>query len=103
MRQQPFYYSDGPYLQALQGLHGALCQAEAFVKFVGQPRTGKSSVCEKLTQFLQHKQYQVVYFDYAIESPEMLRAMLAQELDLPGSSTLPVSWKACWYPAPTNP
>lgn len=88
MRQQPFYYSDGPYLQALQGLHGALCQAEAFVKFVGQPRTGKSSVCEKLTQFLQHKQYQVVYFDYAIESPEMLRAMLAQELDLPGSSSL---------------
>lgn len=88
MRRQAFYFSGGPYLQALQGLHSALCEPGAFVKLVGQPRTGKSTVCEKLTQFLQRKDYQVVYFDYAIESPEMLRAMLAQELNLPGSFNL---------------
>lgn len=88
VRPQAFYFSEGPYLQALQGLHSALCEPGAFVKLVGQPRTGKSSICEKLTQFLQRKDYQVVYFDYAIESPEMLRAMLAQELNLPGAVSL---------------
>lgn len=88
VREQSFYFSDGPYLQALQGLYGALCAPGAFVKLIGQPRTGKTGVCEKLAQFLQRKEYQVVYFDYAIESPEMLRAMLARELNLPNSASL---------------
>lgn len=83
MSERTFYFSDGPYLQAIQGLYGALSMPEAFIKFVGQPQTGKSSVCEKLTLLLQHKDYQVVYFNYPIESPEMLREMLATELDFP--------------------
>jgi MSHA biogenesis protein MshM len=67
----------------MQGLHAALSGSEAFVKFVGQPRTGKSGVCEKLTQFMRLKDYRVIYFDYPIESPDMLRSMLAKELDIP--------------------
>ena len=83
MAEQTFYFSDGPYLQAMHGLHAALCGSEAFVKFIGKAHTGKSSVCEKLSQFLRHKDYRVIYFDYAIESPDMLRAMLAKELGVP--------------------
>ncbi|PCI73486.1 MAG: hypothetical protein COB20_16195, partial [SAR86 cluster bacterium] len=69
----------------MQGLHAALSGSEAFVKFIGQPRTGKSGVCEKLTQFLRLKDYRVIYFDYPIESPDMLRSMLTNELDMPDS------------------
>lgn len=83
MARQTFYFSDGPYLQAMQGLHTALSGSEAFVKFIGQPRTGKSGVCEKLTQFMRLKGSRVIYFDYPIESPDMLRSMLAKELDIP--------------------
>jgi len=59
---------------------------EAFIKLTGNARTGKSTVCKKLTQFMRHDDYRVVYFDYAIESPDMLRRTLAQELELPNSS-----------------
>lgn len=83
MPRQSFYFSDGPYLKAMQGLHAALSGSEAFIKFIGPPRTGKSGVCEKLTQFMGHKGYRVLYFDYAVESPDMLRSMLARELDIP--------------------
>lgn len=83
MARQTFYFSDGPYLQAMQGLLAALSGSEAFVKFIGQPRTGKSGVCEKLTQFMRLKDYRVIYFDYPVESPDMLRSMLAKELDVP--------------------
>lgn len=83
MQRQQFYFSDGPYLQTLQGLYSALAAPEAFIKLMGKAGTGKSSICEKLTQFLQRKDYRVVYFQYAIESPEMLRIILARELELP--------------------
>ncbi len=72
-------------MQAMHGLHSALSGSEAFVKFIGQPRTGKSGVCEKLAQFMRHKDYRVIYFDYAVESPDMLRSILAKELDIPDS------------------
>jgi type II secretory pathway predicted ATPase ExeA len=83
--RQTFYFSDGPYLQAMQGLHAALSGSEAFVKFIGQPRTGKSGVCEKLAQFMRLKGYRVIYFNYPVESPDMLHSMLTKELDIPGS------------------
>jgi len=67
----------------MQGLHAAVSSSEAFVKFIGQPRTGKSGVCEKLTQFMRLKDYRVIYFDYLVESPGMLRSMLTKELDIP--------------------
>jgi len=81
-----FYFSEGPYLQALQGLHTALSSTEALIKLIGNARTGKSALCEKLMQFMRHKGYRVVYFDFAIESPEMLRTLLARQLNLPTSS-----------------
>lgn len=88
VQEQAFYFSAGPYLRALQGLYDALITPGALVKLTGQPRTGKTGVCEKLAQFLQRKEFQVVYFNYAIESPEMLRAMLTRELNLPNSASL---------------
>jgi type II secretory pathway predicted ATPase ExeA len=59
---------------------------EAFIKLTGNARAGKSTLCQKLTQFMRHDDYRVVYFDYAIESPDMLRTTLAKELELPNSS-----------------
>ncbi len=84
-----FYFSDGPYLQILQGLHTALSAPEAFVKLLGPARSGKSSLCEKLSKYLKRKGYSVIYFRGAIESPDMLRSMLSRELDLPDSSNFP--------------
>jgi len=81
-----FYHSDTPYVQALQGLYRALSTPEALVKLIGAPQTGKSTLCEKLMLYMQHKDFRVVYFRYAIESPDLLRAMLARELDLPNST-----------------
>ena len=86
MQRNAFYFSGGPYQQILRGLHRALSMPEAFIKLTGNARTGKSRVCEKLTQFMRHDDYRVVYFDYAIESPDMLRTTLAQKLELPDSS-----------------
>lgn len=86
MSKTAFYYSESPYRQTLQGLYKALSGNEALVKFLGAPRLGKSTLCEKLALFMQHKGYRVVYFSYAMESPDMLRAMLARELDVPKSS-----------------
>lgn len=87
MQTDEFYFGDGPYLQILQGLHRALSAQESFVKLLGNARTGKSRLCGKLTQYLDRKGFRVVYFNYAIESPEMLRTMLSRELDLPDSNS----------------
>ena len=83
MQQNKFYFSGGPYQQILQGLHDSLSTPEAFIKLMGPAHSGKSTLCDKLAQYMRRKGYQVVHFDYAIESPEMLRTMLARELDLP--------------------
>ncbi|MCG8414818.1 MAG: AAA family ATPase [Pseudomonadales bacterium] len=88
-KHQSFYFSDGPYLQIMQGLHGALALHEALIKLIGGPQTGKSLLCQKFSQFLKRKGYRVVYFDTAIESPEILRGMLGREFDLPPSSNFP--------------
>ncbi len=53
---------------------------------MGQPQTGKYLLCQKFSQFLKPKDYEVIYFDTAIESPEILRALLAREFDLPEPS-----------------
>ena len=81
-----FYFSDGPYLQVMQSLHAALSMPEALIKLVGNPHTGKSLLCKKFCQFLQRKDFHVIYFGSAIESPDILRGMLAREFDLPESS-----------------
>lgn len=86
VQPQTFYFSEGPYLQALQGLHAALSSPEAFVKLLGGAQTGKSVLCAKLTQYMRRKGYQVIYFNAAVESPDMLRTILARELKLPVSS-----------------
>ncbi len=59
---------------------------EALVRLTGLPKTGKSALCEKLMLYMQHKNYRVVYFRYAVESPDMLRTLLARELNLPSAA-----------------
>lgn len=85
-QQKSFYFSEGQYLQTLQGLHAALTSQEAFVKLLGSAQTGKSQLCEKLAQYMRRKGFQVVHFNSAVESPDMLRNLLARELKLPVSS-----------------
>jgi len=85
-QNRSFYFSDGPYIQVLKALVEALTLPEAFVKLLGNPHTGKSVLCTKLTQYLRRKGVKVIYFGKAIESPGMLRAALAQEFDLPLSA-----------------
>lgn len=86
MSRKSFYYSEAPYVHVLQGLYKALSRPEALVRLTGLPQTGKSALCEKLKLYMQHKDFRVVYFRYAIESPELLRTLLARELDLPHST-----------------
>lgn len=83
MQQNTFYFNDGPFLQTLQGLASTLLQEEALVTLIGIAHTGKSSLCERLTEYLIDEAHTVVYFDGDIESPEMLRSLLARGLDLP--------------------
>lgn len=83
MQQNSFYFNDGPYLQTLQGLTVALTQEEALITLIGEARTGKSSVCERLIEQSIQQEYRVVYFDCGIESPEMLQTLFARGLDLP--------------------
>ena len=68
---------------------------EAFIKLVGNPHTGKSLLCQKFSQFLKRKDFRVIYFDTAIESPEILRGLLAREFDLPrliANAVGPTGW-----------
>jgi len=83
VQQNSFYFNDGPYLQTLQGLAGTLRQEEALITLIGIAHTGKSSLCERLAEHLIDEAYTVVYFDGGVESPEMLRSLLARGLDLP--------------------
>ncbi|MEQ8955118.1 MAG: AAA family ATPase [Gammaproteobacteria bacterium] len=89
MEPKKFYFRDGPYLQTLKGLYKALSLSEAFITLLGNANTGKSSLCRLLNNYLQRKGYRTVYFHYAIESPDMLRTMLARELDIPESVNFP--------------
>ena len=86
MSRKAFYYSEAPYVHVLQGMYKALSCPEALVRLTGLPQTGKSALCEKLMLYMQHKGFRVVYFRHAIESPDMLRTMLARELELPHST-----------------
>ncbi|MFT6093527.1 MAG: type II secretory pathway predicted ATPase ExeA, partial [Pseudohongiellaceae bacterium] len=88
MRQRSFYFSDGQYLQLLQSLCHDLTKAEAFVQLMGSAKSGKSALCETLTLYLRRKGHDVVYIDYPIESPEMLRSVLAQKFSLPNTNNV---------------
>lgn len=88
MRQRSFYFSDGQYLEILQSLCHELTKTEAFVQLMGGARSGKSALCETLALFLTRKGYEVIYIDYPIESPEMLRGVLAQEFNLPNDNNV---------------
>lgn len=85
MTQRSFYYSDSHYLQLLQSLYFDLTKSEAFVQLMGKARSGKSALCETLSLYMERKGHDVIYIDYPIESPEMLRSVLAQKFNLPSA------------------
>lgn len=88
MKQRAYYFSDGQYSQILRGLYLDLNKSEAFVHLVGCAESGKSALCETLALYMRRKGHDVVYIDYHIESPEMLRAVLAQKFDLPSVNNI---------------
>lgn len=88
MRQRSFYFSGGQYLQILQSLCHDLTKPEAFVQLMGGAKSGKSALCETLALYLLRKGYDVVFIDYPIESPEMLRNVLAQKFKLPTTNNV---------------
>ncbi len=67
----------------MQGLHDCLIQPEALATLLGKPCTGKTALCGKLTRFMRLQGYRVIHFDQLVDSPDMLRILLAKELDLP--------------------
>lgn len=58
------------------------------MQLLGSTGSGKSALCETLTLYMRRKGHDVVYVDYPIESPEMLRAVLAQKFDLPSINNI---------------
>jgi type II secretory pathway predicted ATPase ExeA len=77
-----FYFNGEPYLPTLQRIHHALKQPAAFVELVGETGAGKSSVCDKLQQYLSRKDFRVITFRQPIESVDILHSLLARELDV---------------------
>lgn len=77
-----FYYNGEPYLPTLQRIHHALKQSGALVELVGEAGAGKSSICDKLQQYLRRKQFRVITFRQPPESVEVLHSLLARELDV---------------------
>lgn len=77
-----FYYNGEPYLPTLQRIHHALKQSGALVELVGEAGAGKSSICDKLQQYLKRKQFRVITFRQPPESVEILHSLLARELDV---------------------
>lgn len=83
MAKQAFYFSGGSYLRLLQGLHQAVNDTPSVQFFLGLEGSGKSALCEKLSQFLRRKQLRVLHLASGVESPELLRMALARQLELP--------------------
>jgi len=83
MDKQTFYYSGGSYLRQLQALHQTLNAEPSVQLLLGRDGTGKSALCEKLSQFLRRKQHRVLHFASGVESPELLLIALARQLELP--------------------
>ena len=86
MSKHAFYYSDGPYLRSLQSLHYVLVKSESFIQFMGAPKSGKTTLCDKLALYMERKGHEVFFIDRSLDSPEMVRSVLAQKFNLPSSN-----------------
>ncbi|MFK7863583.1 MAG: AAA family ATPase [Pseudohongiellaceae bacterium] len=88
MKKRAYYFSDGPYAQLLRQLYQDLIKPETFIQLVGGEKCGKSALCETLALYMERKGHDVVFIDYAVDSPEMLRSVLAQKFDLPSINNI---------------
>lgn len=88
-QQQKFYFGGAFYLQVLQGLYRTLSERNVAL-LLGESGVGKSSLCDKLRQYLLRQNDSVLFLSEPPSSPEILRSILARELDLPDTASLAV-------------
>ncbi|MFT4861094.1 MAG: MSHA biogenesis protein MshM [Pseudohongiellaceae bacterium] len=86
MSKHAFYFSEGPYLRSMQSLHYALMNSETFIQFMGVPGSGKTTLCDKLALYMERKGHEVFFIDKQLDSPEMVRSVLANKFNLPSSN-----------------
>lgn len=70
----------------MQSLHYALMNSETFIQFMGAPGSGKTTLCDKLALYMERKGHEVFFIDRQLDSPEMLRSVLANKFNLPSSN-----------------
>ena len=88
MSLHSFYFNGDPYLSIIKGMYDALSSAEPLIKLVGAPGTGKTRLCEKVTQYMRKKGHQAYLFEQVFDSPEELHQALTATLQLPESHNL---------------
>lgn len=76
-----FFYESDSYREALNVLLVAVRSGEGFVKVTGEVGTGKTMLCRKLLNCLEHD-YVTVYIPNPFLSPNLLRMALADELGI---------------------
>lgn len=76
-----FYFAEGPVQEALEMLMVALDAGEGFIKVTGEVGTGKSMVCRKLLNTLDHRFY-TAYVPNPGLTPAAVNRALAEELGL---------------------
>lgn len=89
LREHPFsitpdteyFFSYGPYQEALNVLLLALRSGEGFIKITGEVGTGKSMLCRKLLNSLDD-QFVTAYIPNPYLTPIELRVALAEELKI---------------------
>lgn len=83
-----FYYKAQSHLDALNTLILALGNSEGFIKIVGEVGTGKTILCRKLLASLG-PDYKTAYIPNPYLRPDELKAVVAEELEVPNAAELP--------------
>lgn len=76
-----FFCALAPHHEAMQVLTTAIAMGEGFIKVTGEVGTGKTLLCRKLLNHIEHD-YTVAYLPNSYLSPEELRWALAIELGM---------------------
>ena len=83
-----FYFNTQSHRDALNTLLLALRNGEGFIKIVGEVGVGKTILCRKLLSTLDSK-YKTAYIPNPYLRPDELKAVVAEELEVPGAAELP--------------
>ncbi|MEW6647560.1 MAG: AAA family ATPase [Pseudomonadota bacterium] len=77
-----YFFEYGHYRDALETLKVALASGEGFIKVSGEVGTGKTLLCRKLLNSLDHKVFYTAYIPNPFLTPAALTVALAEELGL---------------------